>query len=209
MKLSRFGKLQMNNPARAAAQRRYTARHMLRLGGDLTAGTALELGCGRGVGAEVILTTFAAAKVVALDVDPEMVDLARLRLASFGDRARVYLGDATAISELDETFDGVFDFGVIHQIEGWQEAVAEVARVLKPGGHFYFEAVSTRFYRFAMNLAMERGAPDVRKIGFGRDSYLNELAKNGIEVGENYIEPRLPITSALIGDLIGVGTRSA
>ena len=209
MKLNRFGKLQMNNPARAAAQRRYTARHMLRLGGDLAGGTALEIGCGRGVGVEIILTTFAAANVVAFDVDPQMVDLARRRLASFGERARIYLGDAAAISDPDDAFDGVFDFGVIHQIVGWQKAVAEVARVLKPGGRFYFEAVSTRFYRFAMNLAMERGTPDVRKIGFGRDSYLSELAKNGIEVGDNYIEPRLPITSALIGDLIGVGTRAA
>lgn len=209
MKLSRFGKLQMNNPARAAAQRRYSARHMLRLGGDLDGGTALEIGCGRGVGAEIILTTFGASSVVAFDIDPEMVDLARRRLASFGDRARVYVGDATVISDPDDAFHGVFDFGVIHQIVGWQEAVAEVARVLKPGGRFYFEAVSTRFYRFAMNLAMERGTPDVRKIGFGRDSYLSELAKNGIEVGDNYIQPRLPITSALIGDLVGVGTRMA
>lgn len=205
MKLSRFGKLQMNNPARGAAQRRYTARHMLRLGGDLTGGTALEVGCGRGVGAEIILTTFAATNVLAFDVDPEMVDLARRRLAPFGDRAQVYVGDATAISEPDDVFDGVFDFGVIHQIVGWEKAVAEVTRVLKPGGRFYFEAVSTRFYRFGMNLAMERGTPDVRKIGFGRDSYLSELAKNGIEVGDNYVEPRLPITSALIGDLIGTG----
>ena len=196
----------MNNPARAAAQRRYTARHMLRLGGDLDGGNALEIGCGRGVGAEIILTTFDAANVVAFDVDPEMVDLARRRLGSFGNRARVYVGDATAISEPNDAFDGVFDFGVIHQIVGWEKAVAEVARILKPGGRFYFEAVSTRFYRFAMNLAMERGTPDVRKIGFGRDSYLSELAKNGIEVKDNYIQPRLPITSALIGDLIGVGT---
>ena len=205
MKLSRFGKVQMNNPARAAAQRRYTARHMLRLGGGLAGRTALEVGCGRGVGAEIILTTFSAAKVVAFDVDPELVDLAKQRLAPFGDRAQVYVGDATVITEADHSFDGVFDFGVIHQIVEWKRAVAEVARVLKPGGRFYFEAVSSRFFRFGMNLAMERGTPDVRKIGFGRDSYLDELATNGFEVGDNYIEPRLPITSALIGDLIGVG----
>ena len=209
MKLSRFGKLQMNNPARAAAQRRYTAHHMLRLGGDLDGGTALEIGCGRGVGAEIILTQFAATNVVAFDVDPEMVDLARRRLSPFGDRARVYVGDTTDIAEPDSVFDGVFDFGVVHQIVGWKKAVAEVARVIKPGGRLYFEAVSTRFYRFAMNLAMERGSPDVRKIGFDRESYFTELAKYGIDVGDNFIEPRLPITSALIGDLIGAGTRTA
>jgi hypothetical protein len=36
MKLNWFGRLAMNSPARAAAQRRYTAERMMRLGGDLS-----------------------------------------------------------------------------------------------------------------------------------------------------------------------------
>ena len=61
-----------------------------------------------------------------------------------------------------------------------------------------------------MNLAMERGSPDVRKIGFSRDAYLAELHNNGISVGtSDYIEPRLPITAAFVGDLIGVGMKTS
>ena len=206
MKLSSFGRLQMNNPARARAQRRITARHMLRLGGDIAGAAALEIGCGRGVGIEIIFDVFRADRVVAFDLDPKMIALAERRAERFGDKARVAVGSATEIREPDASFDAVFDFGVIHQIPEWRAAVAECARVLKPGGRFYFEAVSTPFFRFAMNLAMERGTPDVRKIGFDRDSYLTELDATGIEVGDNYVEPRNPITSALIGDLIGVGT---
>ncbi len=206
MKLSWFGRVQMNNPARAAAQSRYTAKHMLRLGGDIDGGTVLEIGCGRGVGIEIILDVFHAERVVAFDLDPKLVALAERRIQQFGDRAEVSVGSATAIQQPDAAFDAVFDFGVIHQIPEWRTAIAECRRVLKPGGRFYFEAVSTRFFRFAMNLAMERGTPDVRKIGFDRNSYLAELAVNGIDVGDNYVEPRNPITSALIGDLIGVGT---
>ena len=199
----------MNNPARAAAQRRFTARHMLRMGGDVAGGTALEIGCGRGVGVEIILDVFGAGRVVAFDLDPKLVAMAERRLASRGESATVSVGTATAIEAGDSTFDAVFDFGVIHQIEDWQRAVAECARVLKPGGRFYFEAVSKPFYRMPMNLAMERGTPDVRKIGFGKDTYLSELERNGIEVGTNFVEPRLPITAAFIGDLVGVGTRSS
>lgn len=199
----------MNNPARAAAQRRYTAKHMLRLGGDVEYGVALEIGCGRGVGIEIILTQFKAASVSAFDLDSKLVAMALDRTARFRDRVSVAVGTATAIDAASATFDAVFDFGVIHQIEEWRTAVAECARVLKPNGRFYFEAVSKRFYRMPMNLAMERGSPDVRRIGFDRDSYLAELAANGIEVGNNYFEPRNPITSAFIGDLIGVGTRSS
>jgi ubiquinone/menaquinone biosynthesis C-methylase UbiE len=208
VKLSRFGRMQMNNPGRAAAQRRYTATKMLRLGGDVAGGTALEIGCGRGVGIEIILEPFGASKVVAFDLDPKLVELAARRTRRFGERVEVSVGTATDIAAPAASFDAVFDFGVIHQIEQWRTAVQECARVLKPGGRFYFEAVSTRLFRFAMNLAMEPGTPDVRKIGFDRDSYLGELERNAIIVGSNFVEPRLPITSAFIGDLIGVGTRA-
>lgn len=197
----------MNNPARAIAQRRFTAKHMLRLGGDGAGKHALEIGCGRGVGIEIILEVFKASQVTAFDLDAKLVELARRRTQRFGDRVAVSVGSATRIDSPDAAFDAVFDFGVIHQIAEWRSAVAECARVLKPGGRFYFEAVSSRFYRLPMNLAMERGSPDVRKIGFDRDAYLTELAHNQILVGTNYIEPRSPITAAFVGDLIGVGTK--
>ena len=179
---------------------------MLRLGGDIGGGSALEVGCGRGVGIEIILDLFNAATVSAIDIDPKLVALAKRRSARFGDRATVSVGTATAVEAPDATFDAVFDFGVIHQIEQWRAAITECARVLKPGGRFFFEAVSSRLYRLPMNLAMQRGTPDVRKIGFDRHAYLVELEKNDIIVGTNYIEPRLPITAMFTGDLIGVGT---
>jgi ubiquinone/menaquinone biosynthesis C-methylase UbiE len=207
VKLNWFGRLQMNNPGRAWAQRRITAHHMLRLGGAVTDGEALEIGCGRGVGVEIILSRFGAAKVTAFDLDPLLVAQAARRLAPLGDKVSLSVASATDIPAADARFDAVFDFGVVHQITDWRKALAECARVLKPGGRLYFEAVSGRFYRMPMNLAMERGTPDVRKIGFDRDAYLGELAANGIEVGTNYVQPRLPITAALVGDLIGAGTR--
>ena len=205
MKLNWFGRMQMNNPARAAAQRRITARHMLRLGGDIAGGNALEIGCGRGIGIQIILAVFKAGRVDAFDLDPQLVDLAHRRVAPFGDKVTLSVGSATDIPAAESSFEAVFDFGVIHQIEDWRRAVAECARVLKPGGRFYFEAVSKPFFRLPMNLAMERGTPNVRKIGFGREAYLSELENNGIKVGTNYVEPRLPITAAFVGDLIGVG----
>ena len=35
----------------------------------------------------------------------------------------------------------MFDFGIIHHVPQWRRALAEVARVLKPGGRFYAEEV--------------------------------------------------------------------
>jgi ubiquinone/menaquinone biosynthesis C-methylase UbiE len=43
---------------------------------------------------------------------------------------------------MDTSYDAVFDFAIIHHIPDWQAAVAEVARVLKPGGRFFFDEVT-------------------------------------------------------------------
>ena len=45
----------MNNPLRAAIQKRFEAKRLLAMGGRLRGGRALEVGCGRGVGVELIL----------------------------------------------------------------------------------------------------------------------------------------------------------
>ena len=135
----------MNNPIRAASQRHYEARQLLRLGGPLAGGQALEIGCGRGVGVELMLGPFAAGSAAAFDLDPRMVRRARARLTGYGRDVALWVGDATAISVPAESYDAVFDFGIIHHISDWRAAVAEVFRVLKPAGRFYAEEVMGPF----------------------------------------------------------------
>src|SRR3990172_241867 len=112
MLLNRVEYMLMNNPVRAAIQRGFEAPRLLRLGGPLGGGAALEVGCGRGVGAELILDLFGAATVDAFDLDPSMVARARKRLHPRGARARLWVGDVTAIAVPDATYDAVFDFGI-------------------------------------------------------------------------------------------------
>ncbi len=145
MLLNRVEYALMNNPLRAAIQRRFEARRLLRLGGAVPGGLALEIGCGRGVGAEIILDQFGADRVEGFDLDPSMVALARRRLAPRGDRARFWVGDATAIPAPDDRYDAVFDFGIVHHVPHWRQVLAEVQRVLKPGGRFYAEEILASF----------------------------------------------------------------
>ncbi|UCE85650.1 MAG: methyltransferase domain-containing protein, partial [Deltaproteobacteria bacterium] len=76
----------MNNPVRAAIQRHFEAARLIRMGGRMRGGAALEIGCGRGVGVELILDRFGADSVDAFDLDPRMVAAARERLAARGSR---------------------------------------------------------------------------------------------------------------------------
>ena len=141
MLLNTVEKALMNNPVRAMSQRWFEAPRLRAMGGAAPGARALELGCGRGVGTELVLDIFGATHVDAFDLDPQMVELARARLAPRGSRVRIWQGDAEHIDAPDATYDAVFDFAIVHHVPDWRGALSEVARVLKPGGRFYGEEV--------------------------------------------------------------------
>ena len=138
MKLNALEFALMNNPVRAASQRYLETPSLIGADGTLAGKQVLEVGCGRGVGVEVLLS-HGAAHVTGFDLDPEMLALARQRLAKYGGRTHVFVGDAERIAASDAGFDAVVDYGIIHHIPNWPQALREIARVLKPGGTFYFE----------------------------------------------------------------------
>jgi ubiquinone/menaquinone biosynthesis C-methylase UbiE len=86
----------------------------------------------------------------------------------------------------------------------WRQAIAEVARVLKPGGRFFFEAITRPLFRQSMRIAMEAGT-NVTRIGFDKATLFEELATRGIQLGNNYVEPLSLLTPSVVGDTIGVG----
>ena len=179
MKLNAVEKALMNNPLRAAVQRHYEAPLLRQLGGRADGQQVLEIGCGRGVGTEIVLSEFGAARVDAFDLDPGMVALARRRLSRFGDRVRVWEGDATVIDAGDEAYDAVFDFGIIHHVPAWRSALDEVARVLRPGGRFYFEEVT----RHALDRAVYRRLfVHPTEDRFSGDEFLAGVERVGLRV---------------------------
>lgn len=137
----------VTSPPRRWLQSCYEVPVLVRGGGRLLPGSrALEIGCGSGYGTQLIIERFGAATVDAVDLDPAMIGRAGRRLARYGDRVRLAHGSATdlrtALDAVDNSYDAVFDFGIVHHIPHWRTAVAEVIRVLKPGGRFYFEEVT-------------------------------------------------------------------
>src|SRR5690349_3806928 len=134
MLLNAIEKAFLNNPVRRMVQTFYEAPLLLRMTGRLDGKRALEIGCGQGIGMQIILERFGAAKVTGIDLDPEMVKRAQKLTLLHPLRAEVSVGDVTSIQSPDGSFDAVFDFGVIHHVPAWEDAIREVRRVLKPGG---------------------------------------------------------------------------
>ena len=201
MKLNALEKALMNNPVRALLQRRYEAPLLERLGGHTQGMRVLEVGCGRGVGTEIIFRRFGAREVHAFDLDPEMVNQARRRLSGYSSsRLKLAVGDATAIMADDRSFDAVFDFGIIHHVPDWQKAVSEISRVLRRGGRFFFmeatrQALERRLYRKLFVHPTENR--------FSKEALVSELEAQGIIVGPNTVE-------RFFGDFVyGVGAKAA
>jgi ubiquinone/menaquinone biosynthesis C-methylase UbiE len=98
----------------------------------------LETAAGTGVLTQAIASRIPVhARIVATDLNQPMLDHARTRLPHDG-RVEWRQADALALPFADQTFDAVAcQFGVMFfpdKLQGYKEA----RRVLRPGGHFFF-----------------------------------------------------------------------
>jgi ubiquinone/menaquinone biosynthesis C-methylase UbiE len=184
VKLNIGERLITNNPLRAFIQRHVEGPMLKRMAGLESYPLCLEIGCGRGVGAEIIVEQFGAQRVIATDVDPDQIKRAKKNLKSeFKDKIEFRVNDAMALDEPDNKFDAVFSFGVIHHMEEWRKAVKEVSRVLKSGGEFFFEEPLRTFTRYFTKDSVFRIVATHPAGGmFGFDEFKDELKDNKVDI---------------------------
>ena len=98
-------------------------------------GDVLELGGGGGAMAAALVGDHPSIQLTTTDFDPAMVSAARERT---GEHPRITArqADATQLPFTDQSFDATLSFLMLHHVVDWEEAVHEVARVLRPGGQF-------------------------------------------------------------------------
>ena len=75
-------------------------------------------------------------RLTGIEVSPAMLEVARARARDLGRAADLHVGDAQALEFPDESFDTVVCTLALCTIPDDRAAVAEVRRVLRPGGRF-------------------------------------------------------------------------
>jgi len=140
MKMNRLEQNLVNNPIRRAMLRHMTQGWLRSEGLSLRDWNILEIGCGQGAGTEMLLQRFDVQRVAAFDFDPVQLARATQRLLP-RHRAAVslFLGDAERLAFPADHFDAVVEFAIFHHLFDWRAALREVARVIKPGGYFFYE----------------------------------------------------------------------
>jgi trans-aconitate 2-methyltransferase len=93
----------------------------------------LDAGCGTGRVTEMLASRLPRGHVIALDGSATMIEEARLRLASSGDRVSYVVADLAQQLPLEEPVDAVLSTATFHWINDHEALFANLAAVMRPG----------------------------------------------------------------------------
>ena len=126
-------------------------------------GLGLDLGCGDGILTDILFARAGVTpQLVGVDIDP----LETAAAAAYPFYDRIHTCAAQAIPEADATFDYVISNSVLEHIPDLDGVIAEVSRVLKPGGTFWFTVPGPGFRENMRGAVLP---------GCSRDHYLDDL----------------------------------
>ena len=106
-------------------------------------GLGLDLGCGDGILTEILFDRIGRTPtLVGIDPDPLETEAAK----NYKFYARIHTAGGAAIPEPDCTFDYAISNSVLEHIPDLEPVIAELHRVLKPGGKFFFTVPCPGFH---------------------------------------------------------------
>lgn len=103
---------------------------------DLRGKEVLEVSCGHGGGASWLTRTMKPASYTGLDLNPAGIHFCQQRHRVPG--LQFVQGDAQKLPFPDQSLDAVVNVEASHCYPDFPSFLAEVARVLRPGGHFLY-----------------------------------------------------------------------
>lgn len=148
----------------------------------------LDLGCAGGFMAEAIARK--GARVTGIDPASDAVASARAHAAAEDLAIRYDVGVGEALPYENDSFDYVVCVDVLEHVESVSQTIAEVARVLRPGGVFCFDTINRNPLA---RLAVITAAEDVLGLlpkGTHDPSLFIKPAELTAVLRENGFEPR-------------------
>ena len=149
----------------------------------------LDLGCGDGQLTQRVAAT--GAHVLGVDASADMVAAARER------SVEAEQANAELLPFHDATFDAVFSNAVLHWVRDQDAMLAQVHRVLKPGGRFVAEMGghgNIASIRVALMAVLERHGFGDREDGINyyptAESYTERQKRHGFKVEQMAMIPR-------------------
>lgn len=172
----------------------YPLEYSYHLLGDVRGKTVLEYGCGDGH--NTLLLARRGARVIALDISAELVEIARRRLRANGVASGVTLlvGSAHDLPLRNESVDIVFGIAILHHLD-LELSAREVKRVLRRGGRTIFQEPmrNSRLVKAIRPLIPYR-APNVSPFEYPLTDRQLERYADGLSIGRTRYF-RLPSTN--------------
>ncbi|MFC1943190.1 class I SAM-dependent methyltransferase [Chloroflexota bacterium] len=137
--------------------------------------SVLDLGCGGGIDSAEFARN--GASVVSVDFSQTSVETTRNLFKEAGLTAGVFWADATDLQFEDNTFDCVYSFGVLHHIPNIEKALAEIRRVLKPGGRIMAMLYHKDSLLYGYSIIYLRGIEEKRLEKLSTDELLAKYSE--------------------------------
>jgi len=135
---TKFAPCEIDRYLSPAADSAFALEYAFHLMGDVAGKRVLDLGCGDGE--TVVVLAHKGAQVVALDISPELIDLARRRVQMQCDglpTPELFVRTAYDTGVDNASVDLVLSKMVFHHLD-LSSALKEIRRVLKPNGRLIF-----------------------------------------------------------------------
>ena len=127
----------MVNPWRVPYFKDVLVKHY---GSDLNQVRLLDIGCGGGVLAEEFASL--GCQVTGIDISPKSIAVAQAHAARSGLSIDYRVGSGTSLPFEKHSFEAVSCCDVLEHIRDWKQVITEAARVLVPGGLFFFDTIN-------------------------------------------------------------------
>jgi ubiquinone/menaquinone biosynthesis C-methylase UbiE len=152
----------LEDPARLEALSQAVVVSLLRLDG---AETVVDYGAGTGIYTVAVAAAVPQGRVIAVEALPRLADVLRDKITpELADRLELVETDANAVPAADAVADRVLMVDVLHHLYDQPEALAQVLRLLRPGGLFVVVDWGDRERPLGPPLHHVLGLPAVRDL---------------------------------------------